>query len=205
MFQSHNGAIAARSVIYDDKRQNGFNPTMVRLLREAALEAFKTNLSFNPTMVRLLREFCHSLRRVLSEFQSHNGAIAAKIISEVSKIPRVSIPQWCDCCWSNRWRMGVLRRSFNPTMVRLLLLRIKDWVEVRRKFQSHNGAIAATNDAVNVTISAVFQSHNGAIAASSVRLARISTCLVSIPQWCDCCSFITSAYSITRQVSIPQW
>jgi len=33
MFQSHNGAIAARSVIYDDKRQNGFNPTMVRLLR----------------------------------------------------------------------------------------------------------------------------------------------------------------------------
>jgi len=33
-------------------------------------------------------------------FQSHNGAIAARVFVCIDhQLERVSIPQWCDCCW----------------------------------------------------------------------------------------------------------
>ena len=54
-----------------------FNPTMVRLLPEADLTAFANFGSFNPTMVRLLLGGQAFMGLAKSEFQSHNGAIAA--------------------------------------------------------------------------------------------------------------------------------
>ena len=100
----------------------------------------------------------------LSQFQSHNGAIAALSLKET-------------------WR---LVDSFNPTMVRLLhvgkhlkrliiLVSIPQWCDCcdfglhlpRRQpaFQSHNGAIAAGTTVHLQLMTSWFQSHNGAIAA----------------------------------------
>ena len=76
-FQSHNGAIAARTAgdwLFINSR---FNPTMVRLLQ--GRDAFATVLEtgFNPTMVRLLLAGDRSRGLAKFLFQSHNGAIAA--------------------------------------------------------------------------------------------------------------------------------
>ena len=76
-----------------------FNPTMVRLLPMVhAREMVHANNRFNPTMVRLLRDVGKRARLSCQVFQSHNGAIAAPINRATSPPPRVSIPQWCDCC-----------------------------------------------------------------------------------------------------------
>ena len=122
MFQSHNGAIAARMAPELQRAQIGFNPTMVRLLRQSS------NWLALTTVV----------------FQSHNGAIAAGFQGDaLCGSVAVSIPQWCDCClWTRIWRHGLTQvsipqwcdccytvwggkgcrqSSFNPTMVRLLL------------------------------------------------------------------------------------
>ena len=54
-------------------------------------------------------------------FQSHNGAIAARQSPVASRgSEKVSIPQWCDCCYPIQAEVDSLKRSFNPTMVRLL-------------------------------------------------------------------------------------
>jgi len=54
-------------------------------------------------------------------------------------------------------------------------------------FQSHNGAIAASDDAADRPIAVLFQSHNGAIAAYEHKVMSFFPPEVSIPQWCDCC------------------
>jgi len=96
-------------------------------------------------------------------------------------------------------------------MVRLLQEHINLQALRRVQFQSHNGAIAALHDFTGITILLMFQSHNGAIAASQSQqktdegrmfqshngaiaasppskvFAKMTA--VSIPQWCDCCSF----------------
>ena len=77
-FQSHNGAIAAIYDCWNAVTTGGFNPTMVRLLREVIEMRNKRYVSFNPTMVRLLRLSGMSKRLIAEKFQSHNGAIAAK-------------------------------------------------------------------------------------------------------------------------------
>jgi len=56
----------------------------------------------------------------------------------------VSIPQWCDCCTGKVVLFGELKQ-----------------------FQSHNGAIAASELGRIVMSYVRFQSHNGAIAAIS--------------------------------------
>ena len=56
--------------------------------------------------------------------------------------------------------------GFNPTMVRLLQILARIAAAVRRKFQSHNGAIAAQRCCLMMMIRKEFQSHNGAIAAT---------------------------------------
>jgi len=56
----------------------------------------------------------------------------------------------------------------------------------RQQFQSHNGAIAALVHGEWEVVRKLFQSHNGAIAAASQSHAEDDS-LVSIPQWCDCC------------------
>jgi len=99
---------------------------------------------FNPTMVRLL--LCIVFLEVLALL--------------------VSIPQWCDCCLMQIVDILSARKGFNPTMVRLLRVGLEDdliaylcfnptMVRLLRtiteffkipieKFQSHNGAIAAS-------------------------------------------------------------
>jgi len=55
-------------------------------------------------------------------------------------------------------------------------------------FQSHNGAIAATDKRDFLQwLAQVFQSHNGAIAADFPARCPLGADVVSIPQWCDCC------------------
>ena len=56
--------------------------------------------TFNPTMVRLLQEGCTMLQQKTYNFQSHNGAIAAR---------------------KNEPQATLEESPFNPTMVRLLL------------------------------------------------------------------------------------
>ena len=68
-------------------------------------------------------------------------------------------------------------------MVRLLRnVLVQDKTE-RNRFQSHNGAIAA--------------SQNGSITKTNRR--------VSIPQWCDCCRLPEKFSRASTLVSIPQW
>ena len=54
-----------------------FNPTMVRLLLDYDVSSEITDEGFNPTMVRLLQEGVLVFGHEQSQFQSHNGAIAA--------------------------------------------------------------------------------------------------------------------------------
>ena len=79
-------------------------------------------------------------------------------------------------------------RGFNPTMVRLLPRKDEKFASFSFLFQSHNGAIAAVFCVGTGTHSGWFQSHNGAIAALSFYRHQNLKFLVSIPQWCDCCS-----------------
>jgi len=62
----------------------------------------------------------------------------------VKEDSEVSNPQWCDCCRE----IAIVRQgeevSFNPTMVRLLLKRLRQVKHKAQMFQSHNGAIAAS-------------------------------------------------------------
>ena len=87
---------------------------------------------------------------IVHSFQSHNGAIAArKSVRATIPCIKVSIPQWCDCCKNLIPRTTEEPDSFNPTMVRLLL--VTDPLVLRNfEFQSHNGAIAAASTASQV-------------------------------------------------------
>jgi len=123
LFQSHNGAIAANrsrltvndvgevsipqwcdccAVVneYLIRVPSSFNPTMVRLLRDLLDNFLEALVCFNPTMVRLLHADNPNATAVSFLFQSHNGAIAASCVHDEP----------------------LRRLSFNPTMVRLLLL-----------------------------------------------------------------------------------
>ena len=95
-------------------------------------------------MVRLLLNKATLLCVLFIAFQSHNGAIAALLLRTS---PRPNL-------------------RFNPTMVRLLLVRSKVNRPDPKLFQSHNGAIAAWEKEYGGLMPAEFQSHNGAIAAS---------------------------------------
>ena len=143
-----------------------FNPTMVRLLLSQLMAEYSTLARFNPTMVRLLPK---PKFRMLKSFTSFNPTMVRLLpvcAHADARLLRVSIPQWCDCCQSSSMLTNLNLPSFNPTMVRLL-----------------QGYI------VNVDgINAEFQSHNGAIAAGTKRSLQLRTVLVSIPQWCDCCT-----------------
>ena len=168
---------------------SGFNPTMVRLLRDMYVKAHKPYNSFNPTMVRLLPP---------ASWESSNLSAAVSIpqwcdccqaqLIEPPACHRVSIPQWCDCCRFQPYPSQSRAPCFNPTMVRLLRVagnfhRPLPW------FQSHNGAIAARGETSTCRRKKQFQSHNGAIAAIQVAAIGTSHPPVSIPQWCDCCQF----------------
>ena len=103
------------------------------------------------------------------------------------------------------WRAHC-RKSFNPTMVRLL--------------RDGNGSTKAASTEVSipqwcdccthlsplpVQRPALFQSHNGAIAAFVIALCYKHLPKVSIPQWCDCCGGDSYVGEMAVSVSIPQW
>jgi len=101
---------------------------------------------------------------VIGRFQSHNGAIAASIVVGCDAHNRFQSHNGAIAAGQGEWEI-LLRPGFNPTMVRLLrfvgyaalmlpcLVSIPQWcdcclirrkiVRSQRKFQSHNGAIAA--------------------------------------------------------------
>ena len=144
----------------------------------------RQDIRFNPTMVRLLpsSQQCGCIPQVA--FQSHNGAIAARyVIHEAVYVVKVSIPQWCDCCTRFLQSASLVHSRFNPTMVRLLPLPSGVYISRQASFQSHNGAIAAHQNFVRIS----------------------SMYLVSIPQWCDCCSVKFDCCRDRVYVSIPQW
>jgi len=138
---------------------------MVRLLRVIRELVVKIKKSFNPTMVRLLRGNDTIIIEVEGGF---NPTMVRLLHISVNWTPpdarTVSIPQWCDCCQPS---------SCNKP--------------VRRRFQSHNGAIAAHRRGEGYA-----KALNG-FNPTMVRLlhnldrALMENLPVSIPQWCDCC------------------
>ena len=116
---------------------------MVRLLHTLITLLWSLWGCFNPTMVRLLPLLSLLLTNIATKFQSHNGAIAA---SEIELAPGTY-------------------RSFNPTMVRLLLDAERDEV---LQFDSFNPTM------VRLLLPRGWSRSNGMA--------------VSIPQWCDCCN-----------------
>ena len=142
-----------------------FNPTMVRLLPHRELHPFSFHSGFNPTMVRLLPNSIKSRNVKLLKFQSHNGAIAAALLSDIVVSSNlVSIPQWCDCC-----KASATCSNISATVS------IPQWCDCCH-------CCGATHEGRRV-----FQSHNGAIAAPIAKHALSAHVVVSIPQWCDCC------------------
>ena len=134
-------------------------------------------------------------------FQSHNGAIAAHTLQSSNYNCYRFNPTMVRLLAMRLSESERAERGFNPTMVRLLFAAA--FSTLRQTFQSHNGAIAAPLGRHWVEIEGKFQSHNGAIAVTEVGSTKKMS--VSIPQWCDCC--LRRILSSSRQtlVSIPQW
>ena len=119
-----------------------------------------------------------------AQFQSHNGAIAAsKCARTFASNKTVSIPQWCDCC------MNAERPARPVTYVS-----IPQWCDCCPSW-SPTSSINRLK----------FQSHNGAIAATMLNALKNLFGKVSIPQWCDCCGKGVAAATGGKTVSIPQW
>ena len=162
-------------------------------------------------MVRLLRSYFVATLPTRRLFQSHNGAIAARV-STVRNLQRelVSIPQWCDCCRDgDGLRLHPFRR-FNPTMVRLLQLP-KYWTadEVRVSIPQWCDCCLLMSCAsvgcpccFNPTMVRLLRAKDrerergeqDSFNPTMVRLLRVRNAIalggygiVSIPQWCDCC------------------
>jgi len=120
-FQSHNGAIAAVISSFStisvflvsipqwcdccrEQIRNyatvgvGFNPTMVRLLRDQRRFARQGKAArFNPTMVRLLLV---EVTKAVTGAECFNPTMVRLLPSNFTTTPTrkvVSIPQWCDC------------------------------------------------------------------------------------------------------------
>ena len=102
----------------------------------------------------------------MSKFQSHNGAIAAP----------------------HRLKQPVGGGSFNPTMVRLLLVSIALPEVDDFSFNPTMVRLLQVVDRHLLRHPLLFQSHNGAIAAVCPQARVVAVKAVSIPQRCDCCS-----------------
>ena len=163
-FQSHNGAIAAKTGLTKMSPHYGFNPTMVRLLPVVGIRVIGSVV-----------------------FQSHNGAIAA--ISEHRCWRRCSgfNPTMVRLLLVRTFKGAPIEISFNPTMVRLLPC-LPRWIrEKDERFQSHNGAIAAFQPTFS---DEQVHGFNPTMVRLLLKVAVLGAreVIVSIPQWCDCCS-----------------
>ena len=142
----------------------------------------------------------------LSWFQSHNGAIAARLRRWTAiPIRAVSIPQWCDCCIWNFCNLLSRKGCFNPTMVRLLPIAATVPRIAVGGFNPTMVRLLHFQRCEGCCPACVFQSHNGAIAACPKWNTDQRPCLVSIPQWCDCCMLKPTLPFLWVNVSIPQW
>ena len=121
-FQSHYGAIATKIVGLEKlEMPQSFNPTMVRLRRQAYEQGLIAKEGFNPTMVRL-RHLCGRKHVGVRPCRFNPTMVRLrqrnKCLTDATSI--VSIPLWCDC--DQLARQPPTRRPgqcFNPTMVRL--------------------------------------------------------------------------------------
>ena len=103
------------------KECGGFNPTMVRLLPQCPHSECVGNYKFQSHNGAIAASRTEATLRNQLEFQSHNGAIAAfSRLRRLCSAAVVSIPQWCDCCFTSSKLARIVSISFNPTMVRLL-------------------------------------------------------------------------------------
>ena len=80
MFQSHNGAIAAKLPAVSPVKSHVFQSHNGAIAANIAETTAAAKRSFNPTMVRLLRSLYLSSVSRTRLFQSHNGAIAAVLV-----------------------------------------------------------------------------------------------------------------------------
>ena len=76
-FQSHNGAIAAKSMTKFKSVNRKFQSHNGAIAASPNDNAREDDQCFNPTMVRLLRHHDFTTLTSSCQFQSHNGAIAA--------------------------------------------------------------------------------------------------------------------------------
>jgi hypothetical protein len=91
-------------------------------------------------------------------------------------------------------------------MVRLLPMQRLSEFSRQFEFQSHNGAIAATAPAVEVSPDEMsFNPTMVRLLREMEEYNREMEELVSIPQWCDCCLLVLLSLLFCRCVSIPQW
>ena len=166
MFQSHNGAIAAREFHFATHSLNSFQS------HNGAIAAQQRKPLTERHFAVSIPQWCDCCAGGYSDtgvppcVSIPQWCDCCFGISETIAFVRlVSIPQWCDCCESYRIRSICRSTGFNPTMVRLLPSISVHQILRQLKFQSHNGAIAA----------------------SSCIATQHQPVWVSIPQWCDCC------------------
>ena len=210
VFQSHNGAIAASTT---PKSATSLLPVSIPQWCDCCQPTFTLASRLLNVSIPQWCDCCQGNSKAApgtGGFQSHNGAIAAYADNRQGRSrTSVSIPQWCDCCTVPPSATTPFPISFNPTMVRLLhisvnwtppdarTVSIPQWCDccqpsscnkpVRRRFQSHNGAIAAHRRGEGYA-----KALNG-FNPTMVRLlhnldrALMENLPVSIPQWCDCC------------------
>jgi len=125
-------------------------------------------------------------------FQSHNGAIAALMQRQLLKmLLKVSIPQWCDCCYP-KWKLQ--NNSISVS--------IPQWCDCCLR----NSSLSCTEDRVSIP--------QWCDCCCLDFPPTHATSLVSIPQWCDCCQDEAQAQAqadqrfnptMVRLLLIPQW
>jgi len=144
-----------------------FNPTMVRLLLGSGTTMLAAILQFQSHNGAIAAILITLLTKIFAMFQSHNGAIAARSTrTQSSMTTAVSIPQWCDCCLCDYQHYQHAKSCFNPTMVRLLLERRRNQPVTRPIVSIPQWCDCCLNAWRCPTPARQFQSHNGAIAAS---------------------------------------
>jgi len=80
-------------------QEYAFNPTMVRLLHVPQRPAINQPAFFQSHNGAIAAKLLTKSKNLATSFQSHNGAIAAINLSEMIELRKMlSIPQWCDCC-----------------------------------------------------------------------------------------------------------
>ena len=184
-----------------------FNPTMVRLLPNPRCSRFdcrKIFQSHNGAIAAQRRTLTPACRRLsIPQWCDCCGLVGRRssTVKEILSIPQwcdcceydnsriltvrpLSIPQWCDCCSEKLSTCLTKRRTFNPTMVRLLLFLDKpEWL------------LGYTFNPTMVRL--LLEIECGIPTQEGV---------LSIPQWCDCCrETYERIFELCNRLSIPQW